>query len=345
LTPALIDNIHDLSRVYMVQNRVSKRSDGETGMSRATAQVAELEACNSAISRVCGAYRVVCDTWWEFRGGIATRRIGSLEVADIRFSKGRVIKDRKRDEFYLGDRHFLVLQASGSALMRQRGLEACLRPGDCTLIDSRYPSVFEIGEDFRQYSFHLPADLIRDRFGSRSVPVAQTISGRRGAGAVLSDMLMSILRHGETLEGVDVTEIALNLLCRAVGLEMSRCAAGPPERPALGVQELSDYIDTQLNRPELAPKEIAEYFNVSLRQLYRISGGAGYTPAALIWRRRLDRARVLLHDRASRTPITEIALSCGFKDGAHFSRSYRKAFGEAPRAARRGLEIAATEHP
>jgi AraC-like DNA-binding protein len=303
-------------------------------MRRATAATAEFESCNSAISRVCGAYRVVCDRWWEFRGGIATRRIGTLDVADIRFSNGKVIKDGKRDEFYLGDRHFLVLQASGSAVMRQRGLEAILRPGDCTLIDSRYPSVFEIGEDFRQHSFHLPADLIRDRFGSRSVPLAQTISGTRGAGGILSDMLMSILRHGETLEGVDLTELALSLLCRAVGIETSACHAGPPERSALGVREISDYIDTQLSRPELAPREIADYFNVSLRQLYRVSAVAGYTPAALIWSRRLDRARALLQDKGSRIPITEIALSCGFKDGAHFSRSYRKTFGEPPRAAR-----------
>jgi AraC family transcriptional activator of tynA and feaB len=309
-------------------------------MRRAAASAGEFEACNQAITQVCGAYRVVCDRWWEFRGGINTRKIGSLEVADIRFSNGKVIKDGKRDEFYLGDRHFLVLQASGSALMRQRGLEAYLKPGDCTLIDSRYPSIFEIGEDFRQYSFHLPADLIRDRFGSCAVPLARTISGNRGAGAVLSDMLRSILRHGETLEGVDLTEMALNLLCRAVGLEAARCNAGPPERPTLAVQEISDYIDTQLNRPELAPREIAEYFNVSLRQLYRISAVAGYTPAALIWRRRLDRARALLHEKTSRIPITEIALSCGFKDGAHFSRSYRKTFGEAPRAARRSVESA-----
>jgi AraC-like DNA-binding protein len=156
-------------------------------------------------------------------------------------------------------------------------------------------------------------------------------------------MLMSILRHGETLEGVDLTELALNLLCRAVGIEKSGCNAGPPERPTLGVQEISDYIDTQLNRPELAPGEIAGYFNVSLRQLYRISAVAGYTPAALIWRRRLDRARALLQDKGSRTPITEIALSCGFKDGAHFSRAFRKTFGEAPRAARRGFGMATEE--
>jgi AraC family transcriptional activator of tynA and feaB len=319
--------------------------EGEVEMSRAITPEADFEACNDAISRVCGAYRVVCDRWWEFRGGIATRKIGSLEVADIRFSNGRVIKDGKRSEYYLGDRHFLVLQMAGSALMRQRGREAYLKPGDCTLIDSRYPSVFEIGDDFRQHSFHLPAELIHDRFGSREVPLAQTISGSRGAGGVLSDTLMSIVRHGETLEGIDLTELALNLLCKAVGVAGHSGRHRMPVRTSLGVQEISDYIDAQLSRPELAPREIAEYFNVSLRQLYRISAVEGCTPAALIWRRRLDRARVLLQQPSTRAPITEIALSCGFKDGAHFSRSYRRTFGEAPRAARRTLSSVVAEAP
>ncbi len=154
---------------------------------------------------------------------------------------------------------------------------------------------------------------------------------------------MSILRHGATLEGIDLTELTLNLLCRAIGLDSMEERHKVSLRPVLGVQEIADYIDTQLGRPELAPREIADYFNVSLRQLYRVAALAGCTPAALIWRRRLDRARTLLQDSGSRVPITEIALSCGFKDGAHFSRSYRKTFGEAPRAARRSLTLVTTE--
>lgn len=317
-------------------------------MGNFSALAEEYEACNSAISRICGAYRVECDRWWDFRGGIATRKIGSLEVADIRFSGGKVIKDNRRDEFYQGDRHFLVLQASGTALMRQRGMEAHLRPGDCTLIDSRYPSLFEVGVNFRQFSFHIPSDLIRDRLGSRSVLLAQRIVGNRGAGAILSDMLLAIIRHGDTLEGMDPTRIALDLLCKAIGVDESRGTARP-ERTALEVREIADYIDTQLNRSDLGPQEIASHFNVSLRQLYRISALAGYTPAALIWRRRLDRARLLLLEPSNRMPITEIALSCGFKDAAHFSRSYRKTFGSAPRVARRfsgaSIQALGTELP
>jgi len=68
--------------------------------------LSDLESCNRAMGRVCGAYRVVCDRWWDFKGSINTRTIGTLKVADIRLSNGRVIKDRKRDEYYPGDRYF-----------------------------------------------------------------------------------------------------------------------------------------------------------------------------------------------------------------------------------------------
>src|SRR5687768_16605603 len=98
-------------------------------MSVSTSETGGFEALNEALKRVCGAYRVACDRWWDFRGSLRTQRIGSLELADIRLSPCTVIRDH-RDEHYRGDQYFLVLQAAGTARMRQRGLEATLRPGD-----------------------------------------------------------------------------------------------------------------------------------------------------------------------------------------------------------------------
>ena len=297
--------------------------------------LSDLESCNRAMGRVCGAYRVVCDRWWDFKGSINTRTIGTLKVADIRLSNGRVIKDRKRDEYYPGDRYFLIFQAKGAAIMRQRGKETYLRPGDCTLIDSRYQSVFEVGPDFHQFSFHLPAETVQQYLDVNSIPMVPLIKGNSGAGALLSDTLASLVRHGPTLDSLDSMEITLQLLARALGAKCPVARGMATSRPLLDVQEITDYINAQIDSDELTPKTIADYFDVSLRQLYRISAGDGLTPAALIWRQRLDRARELLVDPRTRSSsITEIALQCGFKDAAHFSRSYRKTFGEAPRATR-----------
>jgi hypothetical protein len=74
-----------------------------------TPEMGGFEASNAALRRICGAYRVVCDRWWEFRGSIRTRRIGSLDLADIRLSACTVVRDH-RDEHYHGDQYFLVLR-------------------------------------------------------------------------------------------------------------------------------------------------------------------------------------------------------------------------------------------
>jgi AraC family transcriptional regulator, positive regulator of tynA and feaB len=304
-------------------------------MSVSRSEPCGFEASNEALKRICGAYRVVCDRWWEFRGNICAQRVGSLELADVNFSTCNVVRDH-RDEHYHGDQYFLVLQAEGTARMRQRGAEATLRPGDCTLIDSRFPSVFETESGFRQFSFHLPAPLFNEHFGKHAPPFACRICGDRGAGRVLSDLLTSFVRNAQTLEGVELTGMTLQLLSTAIGISRESGHVRVVERHACSAAEVTHYIDANIQREDLSPQHIADHFSVSARQLYRIVAEAGCTPAALIWKRRLEHARTLLARSGSRIPIIEIALNCGFKDGAHFSRSYRKTFGHSPKAARSG---------
>jgi len=303
--------------------------------------VTDYEECNDGLRRICGAYRIACERWWDFRGTIAVRAVGSLDFADVRFSDGAVIRERC-DARYLGDHHFLVFQAGGSARMRQAGHEALLSAGDCTLIDSRLLSVFEVGPGFHQYSFHLPAQALRDRFGRQPLPVAQVISGRRGAGAVLSDLLTSFLRNAPALEGVDLTETTLHALSAAVGNGGSPADEEGAERGTPALREMIHYIDAHVHEADLTPACIANHFNTSLRRLYRLTAASGCSPAALIWRRRLEQARKMLASGRVQRPIIEVALCCGFKDGAHFSRAYRKAYGHPPKLARSSAGTAAS---
>ena len=291
------------------------------------------EACNEALRRICGPYQVAAERWWEFRGGIRTRQAGSLEFADVTLSSGRVVRD-KDDRHYRGDQFFLILQASGAARMRQRGSEASLRPGDCTLIDSRFPSLFEVGPGFHQYSFHLPARLMHERFGGRALPLATTIRSDHGAGALLSELLRAVVSNAATIGDLDLTGMTLELLATALGLAAERGVPMQRTRRAMSLREITQFVDANMDNPELSPKSIAAHFNTSVRRLYRLVRASGWTPASLIWSRRLDRAHELLTQDAQRAPIIEVALTCGFKDGAHFSRAYRKAFGHPPKAER-----------
>ncbi len=81
-------------------------------------------------------------------------------------------------------------------------------------------------------------------------------------------------------------------------------------------------------------RTLAARIGCSVRQLDRsFVGFAGAAPA-VVWREmRLRHARWRLVN-SSRT-ITQIAYECGFADSAHFTRWFRRSFGETPHAFRR----------
>lgn len=304
-----------------------------------TASRDDFETANEALRQICGAYRLACDRWWEFRGNIRTQRIGTLDVADVSVSSCSVVRDH-RDTHYLGDHYFLVFQAEGTARMRQCGAEAVLEPGDSTIIDSRFASVFQTPRGFRQYSFHLPSEPFREHLGRQPVPVARTIRAECGAGRLLADMLRSFIHNAPTLQGVDLTGVTLQLLSAALGVRTENGTTPDIRYRTIDVREVAQYIDAHIESTQLTPQTIAAYFNISVRQLYRVTAADGCTPAALIWRKRLEHARCLLGRSSARVPILEIALNCGFKDGAHFSRAYRKMFGQSPRVSRNAAATA-----
>jgi AraC-like DNA-binding protein len=92
-------------------------------------------------------------------------------------------------------------------------------------------------------------------------------------------------------------------------------------------------IDEQAMDPTLTPATIAGQLNISLRQLYRAFAGPE-SPAALIRRRRLERAADLLASRGAIGSVEAIAHECGFPSAEYFSRAFRREFGLSPRAYR-----------
>ena len=78
----------------------------------------------------------------------------------------------------------------------------------------------------------------------------------------------------------------------------------------------------------------ARMTEVSQRQLQRLfHRSLGLTPAQYYVTLRLGRGRELLQQTAM--PITSIAVACGFRSPAHFSKSYRAVFAHPPSQERR----------
>jgi len=94
--------------------------------------------------------------------------------------------------------------------------------------------------------------------------------------------------------------------------------------------QVQQYIERQLDDPDLDPGSIARRHGCSVRSLHALFAKRNVTVGGFIRQRRLELCRRAL----SGTPevrISEVALSCGFNDAAHFSRLFRSAFGLSPR--------------
>ena len=91
-------------------------------------------------------------------------------------------------------------------------------------------------------------------------------------------------------------------------------------------------MEARLEEPA-SRAELAAAAGVSVRQLERLFAAHLRSSVGQHYRRiRLDRARLLLRQTAM--PILEVAVACGFASPSHFSRAYRRRFGQAPRTAR-----------
>ena len=88
--------------------------------------------------------------------------------------------------------------------------------------------------------------------------------------------------------------------------------------------------------PALSVEAVARALNCSRRQLYNAFAEEADGVAGYILARRLDACREAFEDRATNhRSITDIALTFGFSNMAHFSRVFRAHLGVAPSDYRR----------
>jgi AraC family transcriptional regulator len=92
---------------------------------------------------------------------------------------------------------------------------------------------------------------------------------------------------------------------------------------------IEEHIDQQILVANLS--ELVRLSEAHFSRAFRLA--CGEPPHAYIVRRRVELAAQLM--LASREPLSEIALKCGFHDQAHLSKQFRQLTGETPAAWRR----------
>lgn len=147
----------------------------------------------------------------------------------------------------------------------------------------------------------------------------------------------------------DERDSAEESLCRAAallqGVEGHRTSETPETPEPKGVlapwqvRRITAHIESNLGR-SLKSGDLAALIRLSPAYFSRTFRNTfGCAPLEYVTRRRMERAQGLM--LSTDLPLAQIALECGLADQAHFSRLFRKAVGECPRAWRRARELAA----
>ncbi|MGW2440774.1 helix-turn-helix domain-containing protein [Streptomyces sp. MT206] len=111
----------------------------------------------------------------------------------------------------------------------------------------------------------------------------------------------------------------------------------PRLAPAL-TQAAKDLANRRLADPELSPAMLARELNVSVRTLHRAFAAVGEQVTTYIRHRRLHEARLALVAPSGRLTISELAAHWQFADGSHFTRAFKKRYGQTPTEYARSTE-------
>ncbi|WP_207482626.1 transcriptional regulator FeaR [Arenibaculum pallidiluteum] len=299
-------------------------------------------AWDEVVAKVCGPFIAEYgpdDTVLDAEMDV--RSLGGLHCAMI--AQNTLSVRRSRVEVGRADDRlcFVVMQLRGRSRMVQMNREACLAPGDMTLIDSGRPCAFHFDRDNAQFSLHIPRGLIERHLRAGRLPLAEPMRG--GLAAAAGAMIRSLFETGGTLSARHgaVAREALTSMILSMLLD-DDVADGPavPAHADAQVAAIRAYIELHVDAPGLSAASIARAHRMSVRHLHRLFQATGTTVGDCIRGLRLEKCASDLRNPGMRgATVTEIAYRWGFSDAAHFSRSFRAAFGQAPREYRATLRM------
>ncbi|EYC50952.1 DNA-binding protein [Hylemonella gracilis str. Niagara R] len=287
-----------------------------------------------------------------FDGHIARAHAGDVILTRLEAQRHRVHRTARLARADIAPGYLkIVAPLQGRARVEQDGREAWVGPGSWTLYDTTRSYTVDNPGQVEHLIVMLPKTPLIER-GLRLDPlVARTVGAARGGAATgIARVALSTMRS--TLQelpnmSADAAHGAGELIAQLVRLsliELSGHETRHTQREALK-ERIHGYLALHLRDPALTVERMAAALHCSKRHLYNAWADEEHTLSSHIQKLRLEGCiRELRHSSEGASPkeraITDIALSWGFSNPAHFSRVFRDHTGLSPsefRATRRAL--------
>jgi AraC-like DNA-binding protein len=232
------------------------------------------------------------------------------------------------------ERLHVFAQHRGRGQVQRGAWSASLGPGDVALcVDEMLPAARE--GPGQQTPMHFPLIGLPEaqREVIRLLPTV--LPGAHPGTRLLLNVASELHQAAGHIEGALPPHFLGGFLSMLAGTLACR---RPPEEARLHrlsrfhLERIKNYLRLNLLDADLSAKRVASALELSVSHVHRVFAHEGCTVSEWLWRERLEGCAAEL-SRASEAhrSVGEIALSWGFNNLSHFSRSFKKRFGLCPK--------------
>ncbi|ARQ14448.1 AraC family transcriptional regulator protein (plasmid) [Rhizobium etli] len=226
----------------------------------------------------------------------------------------------------------LIVQTEGSASLTQGGLHAPVSRNALAIYDPSRPYMLTNSTPVRQLLLQLPRHALPTMAVERLVRpfTAHEQDGMCRILLSLMDSTIHEIDHLDEARRMSVGQTMIVLVRTMIGADLPQ--AKPVANPLdVLLQRIKEFIDINLERPDLTVAMIARRMGCSVRYVYRAFKVECLTPSDYIWDLRVQKAAAQLREAGGYAgEISGIAFALGFSSSAHFSRAFRHRYGVSP---------------
>ncbi|MHC6591996.1 AraC-like ligand-binding domain-containing protein [Arthrobacter sp. C152] len=274
-----------------------------------------------------------------FQGRIRSRVLDRMSIVEVTATSHEVHRTPALIA-QAHERYFkLNLQLEGTGLLIQDNREAVLQPGDLAIYDTSRPYTLAFEDSTRIMVLMFPCEALSLPADYVGQLAAVRMAAAGGLSGIVGQFIRQLSANLDVLNGPSGSRLAANALDLVSTMLHAEMDITPDRmKPqALLAVSVREYIEANLSDPLLSPASIAAAHFISTRHLHNVFHESGTTVASWIRTQRLEGARRELRDplHAGKS-VGAVAARWGILDAAHFSRTFRDAFGVSPSEWRRG---------